>query len=104
MRIMKAKLGQLFVLIYLGLFILSGLFAMFSLVFNTAHSEFSGIFAILVTLPWSIILKIPNWYDKYASMHVLYGLCAMLNLTPGALINATILYYIGKFIGGHKID
>lgn len=103
MTLFRSKFGLIFSLSYLAIFLLSGMYAIYMLVFHTANSEFSGVLAILVTLPWSLIfapvmdaLGIIAWYGRFASHPVIYGLCATMTLLPGALLNATILYFVGK--------
>ena len=99
MKLPKSKLGIIFGLTYLSIFILSSVYALYLLVFHTANSEFSGLFAILVTLPWSVAFPLPVWYDSFAGKPFLYGTFAMLNLLPAALLNAGFLYLIGFLIG-----
>jgi len=89
--------------IYLAVFALSVLYALAQLTLNTRHSEFASIFAILITVPWSAFaisfardLGFIAWYDQFASTPLLYGLLGMTVLLPGALLNALILYGIGR--------
>lgn len=103
MRAFHSKLGVIFSVSYLAIYVLSGLYAIYRLVFHTTSSEFSGVLAILVTLPWSLIfapvmdaLGIVTWYERFAGHPAVYGLCATMTLLPGALLNATILYFVGK--------
>jgi len=102
-----SKLGLIFSLSYLGIFLLSGFYAIYLLVFHTANSEFSGLLGIVVTFPWSLIfLPIINslgfvaWYDQFTSNPAVYGFFGMLGLLPAALLNAVILYFIGRLFGG----
>jgi len=106
MSVFHSKLGVILSASYLAIYVLSGLYAMYMLVFHTASSELSGVWAILVTLPWSLIfapvmdaLGVIAWYDRFASHPIVYGLCATMTLLPGALLNATILYFVGKLFG-----
>ena len=46
--------GIVFAGIYAALFLLSGLYAIYRLVYHTANSELCGVPALLITLPWSI--------------------------------------------------
>jgi hypothetical protein len=89
--------------VYLTVFFLAYLYVLWALVFNTANSELCGVLEILVTLPWSFpwIFLINKtgyvaWYSQFASQHVLYGTLATLVDLPPALLNAAILYFIGK--------
>ena len=101
--------GLIFSLSYLALFFAAGLYAIYLLVFHTATSEFCGLPAILVTLPWSMLLMpvinglgVVTWYGQFASTPALYGFFAMLTLLPSALINATGLYYLGTLSTNYK--
>lgn len=94
---------------YLGLFFLVYLYVLWALVFNTAHSEFCGLFEIILTMPWSLAwIPLVNktgyviWYSQFASQHVLYGTLATLVDLPPALLNAMVLYFIGKKSEGKK--
>ena len=108
---LPSRLGAIFVVVYLAVFCFTELIAFYSLIFNTAHSELSGVLAILVTLPWSMAL-VPlwewvgfiKWYDRFAGTPALYGFFGMLAILPGALINAVIVYHLGKALdrGGRK--
>jgi hypothetical protein len=102
-----SKLGLILSLSYLGIFLVSGVYAIYLLLFHTATSEFSGLLGILVTLPWSLMftpildsIGYITWYESFSGNAAVYGIFAMLGLLPGALINATILYFIGRLFGG----
>ncbi|MGD0589820.1 MAG: hypothetical protein ABSA44_03335 [Bacteroidota bacterium] len=95
--------GLILSLSYLGIFLLSGIYMLYLLIFHTANSEFSGLFSILITLPWSIIvtpmldsLGYMSWYNHFAGNPLVYGLLALLPLLSAALVNAIILYFIGR--------
>jgi hypothetical protein len=103
---LRSRLGLIFVIAYLALYLFAEFVAFRALIFDTAHSEFSGVLAILVTLPWSIMLGpfwdfvgLVKWYGRFAGTPALYGFFASLTILPGAIINAVILYYIGRVIG-----
>jgi len=105
LKLPLSKKGLLLSGIYLGVFFLTGIFALCVLVFNTKNSEFSGIFSILVTLPWSFLflpvekaLGYVSWYEKFAGTPFIYGCFALLGMTPGALLNTILLYFTGKLI------
>ncbi|MBS3902832.1 MAG: hypothetical protein KGZ30_00435 [Anaplasmataceae bacterium] len=96
-----SRRGLIASLTYFGVFVLSGLYAIYLLVFNTANSEFSGMVALLVTLPWSVIFSpvlssfgYIDWYTQFASSPAVYGIFAVLGLLPGAIINAIVLYFL----------
>jgi hypothetical protein len=100
---LNSKSGLILGLSYLGIFLLSAIYMLYLLVFHTAHSEFSGLFSIFLTLPWSILvtpimdsLGYINWYNQFAGNPFVYGLFALLPLLSGAFVNAIILYFIGR--------
>lgn len=102
MNMFRSKIGLALSAIYLFLFVLAGGFAIYLLVFHTADSALCGLPAIMVTLPWSMLtfpivdaLGYVTWYEKFAGTPVVYGIFAMLAFVPSALVNATIIYYIG---------
>jgi hypothetical protein len=103
----RSRLGTLLALAYLVVFLLAQCFTVAALKSNPANSEMSGIVAVLVTLPWSLIL-VPvwnalgyvEWYNKFANSPGLYGLLGTMALLPGAIVNAAIAYWIGRAIEG----
>lgn len=114
MTIKLSKTGFNLSISYLALFLAAGLYAIYLLIFHTANSEFCGLPAIFLTLPWSMLsmpivkaLGIVEWYDQFASTPALYGFWAMMTLLPSALINAAILYIAGSCLqkaAVHKRD
>lgn len=101
----RPKLGLIFVITYLAIFLFAEAIAFYALIFDTARSELSGVPAIFVTLPWSIMLGsfwesvgFIKWYSQFASTPVLYGFFASLTDLPGFIINAAILYCLGRAI------
>ena len=102
---LRSKLGLTFVIAYLAIFLFAEFLAFRALIFDTANSELSGVPAIFVTLPWSVMMGpfwdlvgFVKWYERFASTPALYGFFASLTTLPGAIINAVILYYIGRAI------
>ena len=102
---LRSKLGLIFVIAYLAIFLFAEAIAFHALIFDTANSELSGVPAIFVTLPWSLMFArvwdsvgFINWYNQFASTPALYGFFASLTDLPGFIINAAILYYIGRAI------
>jgi hypothetical protein len=100
---LRSRLGLILVIAYLAIFLFAEVIAFRALIFDTANSELSGVFAIFVTLPWSIMfgrfwvsVGFIKWYSQFASTPALYGFFASLTDLPGAIINAVILYYIGR--------
>ena len=99
-----SKTGLIIAASYLVLFLITGFFAIYQLIYNTGSSEFCGLPAIILTLPWSMLsmpivsgLGIVKWYEQFASTPALYGFWAMMTLLPSALINAVILYVAGSY-------
>jgi hypothetical protein len=102
---LRSRLGLKLVIAYLAIYLFAELIAFHALIFDTANSALSGVFAIFVTLPWSIILArfwnwvgFVKWYGRFAGTPAVYGLFASLTILPGAIINAAILYYLGRLI------
>ena len=103
MSLTRSKIGLSLSISYLALFALAGLYAIYLLVYHTANSEFCGLPAIVVTLPWSMIMLpffdaigFVHWYEKFSGYPAIYGLCAMMMLLPSAMINASFLYFFGR--------
>jgi hypothetical protein len=102
---LRSRLGLKLAIAYLAIVFLADLTAFHALIFDTAHSELSGVFAMFVTLPWSIILApfwdwagFVDWYGRFARTPAVYGFFASLTILPGAIINAAILYNIGRLV------
>lgn len=102
---LSSRLGSKLAVAYLAIFLFAELIAFHALIFDTANSAFSGVSAMLVTLPWSVFLVrfwnwvgFVKWYGRFASTPPAYGFFASLTILPGAIANAAILYYVGKVI------
>jgi hypothetical protein len=102
---LRPRLGLIFALAYLAIFLFAEFTLFHALIFNTANSELSGVPAIIVTLPWSMMLApfwdwagFVKWYGQFAGTPALYGIFASMTVLPGAIINAVILYYIGRLM------
>ncbi|HET7214892.1 MAG TPA: hypothetical protein VFL79_14970 [Terriglobia bacterium] len=100
---LHSRWGLIFVVVYLSIFLFTEFVAFHSLIFDTANSALSGVPAIFVTLPWSVLagrfwewVGFVQWYSRFASTPALYGAFASLTILPGAIINAAILYHIGR--------
>jgi hypothetical protein len=96
------KLSLILSLSYLGIFLLTGAYSIWFL-FRNPYAELWGMLLILVTLPWGVILApiidslgFIAWYNQFAGNHIVDGLFVILTFMPAALINATILYFIGR--------
>jgi hypothetical protein len=102
---LRSRLGLIFVIAYLAIFLLAELTCFYSLIFDTANSALSGVFPIIVTLPWSILfghfwdsVGYVKWYGRFAGTPALYGFFASLTILPGAIINVILVYYLGRVI------
>ena len=100
------NLGLILAIPYLVAFSLSEVYVFYSLVFHAADSAFSGLFSIILTIPWSMLI-IPildlfgyiAWYEQFShGSTIFYGIFASLPLLIAALINAKLLYLLGKSI------
>lgn len=87
--------------IYMVVFFIACVYTISQLIFNTSNSELSGVFPMVVTMPWSLLLfnfldksGYINWYDSFAGNHIVYGLLALLPMVIYASINTFILYMI----------
>ena len=96
-------LGVMLSVTYLVIFILCTVYALYMVVYHPAGSEFAGLPAIIVTLPWSVITTIvmgitglAQYYDNVASRPIMNVLMPALILLPSALLNAWLLYKLGK--------
>jgi hypothetical protein len=103
--ILRSRLGSILLLGYIAIFLLALGILFNGLVFHSANSELSGVLAIFVTLPWSLMLApvwsklgYVDWYNQFASSSALYGLLAMVTTLPGAIANGCIAYWMGKAI------
>ena len=102
----RSRLGTLLALGYLAVFGAAECLTLATLVFQTAHSEFAGLWIIVIALPWSMMLSplwnatgYIDWYNRFAGTPLLYGLLASVTVLPGVLLNAVIAYAIGWGIG-----
>ncbi len=84
---MLRKLPTILTVIYLVLVLLS-IIPIF-----TGDDALSGIFAIVLTVPWSSILS--NLLPGSGSVAV-----GLLVVTVGAVINAAILYFVSRWLVG----
>lgn len=102
---LHSRWGRIFVVAYLSIFLFAEFVAFRSLILDTANSALSGVPAIFVTLPWSLmfapfwnLVGFVKWYSRFAGTPALYGFFASLTIPPGAIINGAILYRIGMSI------
>ena len=102
----RSRLGTLLALGYLAVFGAAECLTLATLVFQTAHSAFAGLWIIVIALPWSMMLTplwnalgYIDWYNRFAGTPLLYGLLATVTVLPGVLMNAAIAGAIGWGIG-----
>jgi hypothetical protein len=88
-RIRRSKLGSLLAIVYLAAFLVAECLTLYDLVFHTAQSEFSGLWIIVVALPWSLMLSplwnavgYVEWYGRFAGTPLVYGLLATVTVLP----------------------
>jgi len=107
MKLFRSKAGVALGLSYLGLYLLSGIYAIVFLLFGPATPEFNP--PSVAALPWSFVLipfyrsmGIGNLYDHLTGLPVLFAALMTLVLLPGAMLNAFILYACCKFLDGFR--
>ena len=103
MKFLRSKTGVKLCSFYLGLYFLSGIYAVCFLLFNPPPAEFNP--PSLVALPWTFFiipladsLGIQDWYGRHVGSPILYGTVMTLILLPGAFLNAIIAYLFGRFL------
>ncbi len=94
---MKLKFSKLIVTIYLLLFIVSITYLFFMLQYYPEKAEFAGVYTVILTLPWSIIIF--TLIDKVYVISALSLLMKMLFFCFCGILNTFILYMIG-----HKLQ
>ncbi len=105
MKLPASKLGLTLSLINLVLFLLPAIIVIYDATIPKAGVSFAGLPAIALASPWALLYQplldpYIAWYDSFAEYSdLLYGLLATTTLLPGVILNALILYFIGKFIG-----
>src|SRR5579863_10232174 len=102
-RVFQSRTGLTFALSYLGLYLLSGLYAIVFLLFHRPPAEFNP--PSIATLPWSLVLiqlshslGTLSLYDRLIGSPILYGGLMTLVVLPGAVLNAVILYTFCRFL------
>lgn len=102
MKFFRSRIGLFFCSFYLGLYLLSGIYAVCFLLFRRPTPEFNP--PSLAALPWTFVLipvshsmGISNVYQRLVGSPFLYGTLMWLVVLPGALLNAIILYLFGRF-------
>ncbi len=89
---LKSKLGLKLGLSYLAIVVLSVIFAVSTSVANPMN-PMGGLYLIIATSPWSMMMLSLFGFDKPVGF-----LVQDLILVLSALINGSILYFIGSFI------
>jgi hypothetical protein len=96
-EVRRSNLGFMLAIGYLAVFVVAECLTLYDLVFHTAQSEFSGLWIIVVGLPWSLMLSpvwsavgYVNWYSRFAGTPLVYGLLATGPVLPGVVLNAGI--------------
>jgi hypothetical protein len=89
----RKSFAALLALSYLFVVLLSSAYALYRVHFAPANSEFSGMPALLLTLPWSF--SIFDLFDSWLP-NTLFFTFAVVTLS--ALINAILLYGLGALI------
>jgi len=85
--------------IYLGLAALTAAYPIYMLAYDRVHSELSGVPVIVVGMPWSLLVIESVALVRPPSG----GLFALFAMTvPGVLLNAWLLYLLGRKASGHK--
>ena len=102
----RTHLGSVLAIGYLAVFGVAECLMLYDLVFHTAQSEFSGLWIIVVGLPWSLMLTpvwsavgYVDWTNRFAGTPLVYGLLASVPVLPGVVLNAGIVYWIGRALG-----
>jgi len=105
MKYLCSRTGGILALSYLGLYLLSWIYAVGFLLFNPAPAEFNP--PSLVALPWTFLIiplanswGIQDWYGQHVGSPFLYGTVMTTIFLPGILLNAVILYPFGRFLEG----
>lgn len=96
------KIGLLFASLYLLVVGATIMYAFWYFLYQPLNSEFAGIFYVIATLPWSIILVPiglgvdfalgPSVYNSGLTVTVIN----FLVLSLGAFVNAYLLYRMGR--------
>lgn len=109
MKALHSRAGKIFAASYLSLYAVSGIYAVGFLWFHRPTAYFDP--PAIAALPWTfVILPLVNswgmtsWYQRHAGSPVLYGAAMTLIYLPGALLNATVLYWFVRILDGFRKD
>lgn len=102
MRSLHSRLGLVWSVSYLCVFLLFALVAVLLVALNIASTMLAGFPMMLMTLPSSLLLLpleafvyVSRWYNRIQPP-ALFELVAALSLLPAALLNAVGLYFTVK--------
>ena len=103
MKPFRSRAGVIFAAAYLSVYALAGIYAVGFLLFHRPTAYFNP--PAIAALPWTFaILPIanswgmPSWYQTHTGSPLLYGLAMTFIYLPGALLNATILYWFIRIL------
>ncbi len=100
MKKLQSKSGAIFAGIYLCVSAVALGFMLYLLIFDPAHSEFSGLYLVILTLPWSgLSVRIIDYFGIMDTFGLVIPLSTLLLCVT---INTVILYWIGRGIDGLK--
>jgi hypothetical protein len=101
------RTGAILALFYVGLYLLSWIYAVGFLLFNPPPAEFNP--PSIVALPWTFFIipianswGIQDWYGRHVGSPVLYGTVMASLFAPGVLLNAIVVYLFGTFLDGRR--
>ena len=107
MEFRRSKTGSALCFFYLGLYLVSGIYAVCVSLFWRPTPEFNP--PSLAVLPWTFVLVplshsmgISDLYERLIDSPFLYGTLMWLVCLPGALLNAIILYLFGRLLDGSR--
>lgn len=99
-KIKNTKLGVVIVSIYLTLVIMALVYFIVMITLYTMEAEFSGLYIVILTLPWSIIVVL--LLDNFRMIDSITLTTKVLLFLGCAIPNAFILYWIGSKINVTK--
>lgn len=94
MDLRKKGLGFFFAAAYLLIVTVAFLFVLFMMMFNPSKSEFSGLYLIITTLPWSLFLT--QLLDRVGMQDSIPILLKLMLLMLFGVLNAIFLYLFGS--------
>lgn len=98
MRRQRSRTGTLLAGIYLLASAAALAFMLYVRISDPMHSEFSGLFLVILTLPWSLLSVL--LIDSIGIMDTFGLIAPLVALLFCVAINAGILYWVGRGIDG----